>query len=517
MKLSYGNSCACSFWSVLPALIISSCIINNSDAQILPTNGFDSGGLFFISPTFSSTETWTSNISPGDSVGKSGWISEISPGINIRSGSGRIKGYLNYSLNLLNYSGGQGKNSLQKSLNSSINMEIIDGHGFIDATGVITQQTISAFSVQTNNNNLNSNKTEVSSYSLSPYYRGRLSNIFTYEARYGLTTTQVKNADKFSSNENSTSLNLNGDEIFGKLSSTLAINRQVLSRQNAADTEVDKINLSLSYPIINQLIFSVSGGREIQNYTSIEKLSSWTSGMGLNWSISEVTKLSANLENNPLGKMHSLNFEHRTPRTSWTVSDTKSVSLSNSRSSTSSGNNYDLLYAQFSSIEADPIKRAQLVNNYLQTNGISANSTSINGYLTSGTSLQRSQNITFAVLGIRDTLTFTAARSVGNSVGTPIVATDDFNNSNSIRQNGFIFAYTHRLTESTVISNQFSVQKIYGNIESQNSELKSNNISASTRVGSKAYITLSARHSISSSSSFPYKETAITGNLTVQF
>ena len=61
------------------------------------------------------------------------------------------------------------------------------------------------------------------------------------------------------------------------------------------------------------------------------------------------------------------------------------------------------------------------------------------------------------------------------------------------------------------------MQKIYGNSESQNSELKSNNISASTRVGSKAYFTLSARHSISSSSSFPYKETAVTGNLTVQF
>ena len=517
MKLSVGNSCSYSFWSVLPTLILSSCITTISNAQVTSAGGGDSRGLFFISPTFSSTETWTSNISPADPVGKSGWVSQVSPGINIRSGSGRVKGYLNYSLNLLNYSDGQGKNSLQNSLNSSINTEVIDGHGYIDISGVITQQTISAFSTQTNNNNYNLNKTEVTSYNLTPSYRGRLSNIFTYEARYGLTTTQVKNENKFSSNENLALLNINGDEIFGKLSSSLSTSRQVVSRQDASETEIDKINLTLSYPIINQLIFSISGGRELQNYTSLSKVSSWNSGVGVNWSISGMTKVSANLENNPLGKLHSLNFQHRTPRTSWTVSDTKSVSLSNSRNSTGQGNNYDLLYAQFSSIEADPIKRAQLVNNYLQINGINANSSSINGYLTSGTSVQRSQNITFAVLGVRDTLTFTSTRSTGNSVKTSISGNDDFNNSNSIRQNGFALAYTHRLTESVVISDQFSMQKIYGNSESQNSELKSNNISASTRVGSKAYFTLSARHSISSSSSFPYKETAVTGNLTVQF
>lgn len=517
MNLSYGNSWVYSFRSIFFALIAVSYAERTSIAQTVSSERSNPGGLFLVSPTFSSTETWTSNISPTDGLKKSGWISQISPGVDIRSGSGKIKGYLNYSLNLFNYSNGQGGNSLQNALNSSINMEIIDEHGFVDFSGFITQQTISAFSVQTNNNNFNSNKTEISSYSIAPFYRGKLSNILTYEARYSLTTTQAKNADNFSSNENLVSFNLNGNDFFGKLSWTFLTNRQVIARNNVADTEVDKTKLSLNYPIANQFVFSISGGRESQNYTSTEKESSWTSGMGVNWSLSERTKLSASVENNPLGKMHNLNFEHRTPRTSWSISDVKSVSFSNRKSPIGSGNNYNLLFSQFSSIEADPIKRAQLVDSYLQTNGINPNSTSINGYLTSGTSLQRAQTFSFALLGIRDTITFTAARSVGNSVGVSVLTTDDFSNSSLIRQNGLVVAYSHKLTESTVISNQFSVQKIYGELSSQNSELKSNNISASTRVGSKAYFTLSARHSISSGNSFPYKETAVTGNLTVQF
>ena len=227
--------------------------------------------------------------------------------------------------------------------------------------------------------------------------------------------------------------------------------------------------------------------------------------------------MATNIENNPLGKIHSISFEHRTPRTSWIISDVKSVSLSNSKTSVGLGNNYDLLFVQFSSIEPDPIKRAQLVNDYLKLNNISQSSTSVNGYLTYGTSLQRSQNISFAVLGVRDTITFSAVRSVGQKIINSNVVVDDFSKSSFIKQNGFTVAYIHRLTEDTVINNQFSNQKIFGELESRNSNLKSVNISASTRVGVKTYITLSARHSISSSISSSYKETAVIGNLTLQF
>jgi uncharacterized protein (PEP-CTERM system associated) len=518
MKLYLSNSSKYDNFKLIFIFTIFLSISTNSSAQTALSEISNLNGLFYISPRLSLNETWTDNLSLENGNRKSGWITEVSPGIIVRSGSGRIKGNLNYSLNMLDYSVDKNKNSLQNSLNSSVNIEAIDKHAFFDVTGVISQQTISAFSVQNSNlSNINSNKTEVSTYSFSPYYRGSISNIIDYEARYSLATTQAKKASNFSSDTRSASVNLNGDDFFGKLSWSLGLNRQIVSRDTMSDTKADRLTISIKYPVINTLVISASGGREIQNYTSTGTKGSWTSGIGLNWSVSEMTKISTNIENNPLGKMHSFNFEHRTPRTSWRISDVKSVSMSNGQSTSNFGSNYDLLFSQFSSIEPDPIKRAQLVNNYLQTYGINQNSTAVNGYLTSATSLQRSQNISFALLGLRDTITFTASRSTGKSIAASTYLADDFVNSSSIRQSGFTAAYTHRLTTDTVLSNQISIQKTHGELDSQTSNVRSANISASTRVGIKAYLTVSARHSISSSGSFPYKETAITSNLTLQF
>lgn len=518
MNITYGNSWVYGF-KKMSLIFIVGYVAKNVMAEATPSDlsFIKLGTLISTTPTFSARETWTTNLYTENGSNKSGWITEISPGLNVRNTSGKVKGYLNYSLNLINRSGGENKNALQNSLNSSVNVEVIEGHGFVDTNAFISQQTVSAFALQTNNNNNSSNKTEVSSYSVSPYYRGRLSNILSYEARYSLTTTKAKSLDKFSSNDRLASLKVGGDEVFGKLSWSVGADQQITSRDNAADTEISGLKISLSYPITNKLIFSVSGGRQNQNYTSSEKDSSWTSGAGLNWSVSEMTKLVASLENNPIGKTYSINFEHRTPRTSWRVSDVKNVSLSNNRATPGLGSTYDLLFNQFSSIEPDLIKRAILVNNYLQANGINSNTIAINGYLTSGASLQRTQNISFALLGIRDTVTFTATHSSGKRIETSNAIFDDFNKSSSIRQDGYAITYTHRLTPDTVVSNQFLNQKIYGDVSSQKSELKSVNISASTRVGVKTYVALSARHSRSSSSLSPYRETAVTGNLTVQF
>ena len=509
------GACKIVRWSFLAAFIsINALSVNAQSVSSSPRLE----GSVYISPKFSLTETWTNNLSLDNNVSKSGWITEISPGISARSGSGKIKGYLNYSLNVFNHNKNNANNSFQNSLDSSTNIELVDGHGFLNLTGVIAQKTVSAFSIQNSNfNNLNANKTEVSTYSLTPYYRGKVSRFLGYEAKYSLTTTRAKNEDNFSSNTNIASIAINGDDFFGKLSWILSANHQIVSRDNSEDTKVDSLKISINYPIINNLIFSVSGGREIQNYTSVAQKSSWTSGMGINWAISETTKLSLGIENNPLGKMHSLNFEHRTPRTSWRFSDTKSTSFSTAVNSSSLNGNFDLLFNQFSSIESDPIKRAQLVNNYLQAYGIDRNSTAVNGYLTSGTSLQRAQSLSFALLGIRDSITLTAVRSNGKSVFNSSTLVDDFSNSDLIKQDGVTASYTHRLTSDTVVSNQISVQKTYGQLNSQYSKTKSANVSLSTRVGSQAYLILSARQSVSSSASFPYKETAVTGSLTVQF
>lgn len=518
MKRNFKQN-SLSIFKKLSFTILFSIATTNASAETTPLEvQFGSLGYsFFITPNLSTTETWTDNLFPDNAIKTSGSITEISPGINLKKTSGKLRGYLNYSLNSINYNGIESKSLLQNALNTSAIAEVIEGHGFVEINGLISQQTISAFSVQTNNNNYNKNKTEVSTYSLVPSYRGRLVDILDYEGKYSLSSTNVKNAAKFSSIDSLITINLSGNKFLGKLSWTLSGNHQVISRDIGSNTEVDSLKLSFIYPITNKLIFSVSGGKVKENYSSFEKQSSTTSGMGLNWYVSERTKLTTNIENNSLGKVYSVNFEHATPRTIWKVSDIKSVSLSNSSINTGLGNTYDLLFTQFSAGERDPIKIAQRVNEFLQLYGISPNTFSVNGYLTARNYIQHTQNISFALLGIRDTITFTAVRNVGKGIANSILVSDDFNNSSYIQQSGFTVVYSHRLTEDTVFSNQLSNQNIHGDLSSQNSQLKTFIISSSTRVASKAYLTLSARHAVSSSTVSPFRETAIVGSLNLQF
>ncbi|SDO42073.1 uncharacterized protein, PEP-CTERM system associated [Rhodoferax sp. OV413] len=495
--------------------------LSNSIAQDIP-DSFKSAvasslGISIV-PRLSLGETWSNNVSLKSGSGDSGWISEISPGIKFNRSSGRIRGYVDYSLHQYIYSGNS-KNSLQNLLASSASAEVLDNFAFIDVSAAISQQTISAFGSQSVASGLsNSNKTEVSTYNISPYLRGRFLNNANYEARYGFSSTRAKTLESANSNQNQYSLAVNGDELFGRLRWGTNISRQENTRSNGEKTQVDDLKLSLTYSLNRQLSFSATTGRETANYVVAEKQSFRTSGYGVNWTPAETTKLSFNAENKLLGKMHRLTIEHRTPRTSWAFNDSKNVSVSSSNTlNAGTGSLYDLLFLQFSSIEPDPIKRAQLVRDFLQNNGLISDPSTINGYLTSSASIQRTKDLSFMLLGVRDTVGFSITRSVGQSINGSSVNVDDFSRSGNIRQNGLSATYSHKLTPDTSLSSQYSIQRTYGDTVTQGSKIKSINLNISSKISQKMFATVGARRVLSSSTVNPYQETAVLGSLTVQF
>ncbi|WP_394788236.1 TIGR03016 family PEP-CTERM system-associated outer membrane protein [Rhodoferax sp.] len=489
---------------------------SDSSADASKGNGARS---FQVTPRIYGSETWSDNISLQSVDKKSGWITEASPGIRISSGAGRVKGYLDYSLHKFIYSGGTGSDSLQNALNSAVSMEVVDNFVFLDVNGNISQQTTSAFGTQSNVNGLiNSNKTEVSTYSISPYARGRLSSFADYEVRYSYASTNAKSDSSVNSTQSQGSFKVSGDEFFGKMRWALNGSRQETNRTAGQNIQVDSLNLTLTYAVNRQLNFYGVAGQETGNYTSTQKNSSNTSGGGVNWAVDETTKVALDVENRLLGRMHKLSFEHRTPRTSWRIADSKSISVTNGLTQTSGVNsNYDLLYTLFASIEPDPIKRAQMVRDFLQANGLSTGTSAVNGYLTSSTSIQRVQDVSFAILGIRDTLTFTATKTAGKVVSGTLTSSDDFAAANNIRQNGFTASYSHKLTKDTAVNAQFTLQNTRTEDTLQSSTTKYFNVNFSSKVGLKTYATISARHVISSGNSSPYRENALIGSLMVQF
>lgn len=485
---------------------------SNAQSNSLSPSIFNSGsGGLNLNSRLSVTETWIKSNSTGINS-RSGWTSDINPGISINKKSGAVKGNLDYSIHEISQPGNSG-NSSQNSLNSSFLVEAISDIFFIDLNGVISQQTISAFGEQTTSSFIESNnRTEVSSLGFSPYVRGHLVNNINYELRYGSNSTRVKSLSSANSNQKSASLKINGASFFDKLRWSANLSKQEIDQNSGVIVDVENLNLSTIYSIANALNLSMTAGREIGNYSSAAKESSGTYGAGVSWAPSEATKFSINSEKRLLGNMHSLNFEHRTPRTNWMLSDVKSISTSNNQTLNSNTiNTYNLYYNLYASIEPDALKRAELVRGIMQAQGIIGDSSVLNGYLSNGTTIQRIQAFSFALFGVRDTITLSLTKSLGSTINSTLIS------SSSIMQDGVSFGYSHKLTPDVMISTQLANQKSFDNVTLKSSDINSINVNLSSRVSEKTSATITARHTVARGGSSPYVETAVSGTLTVKF
>ncbi|WP_157979421.1 TIGR03016 family PEP-CTERM system-associated outer membrane protein [Rhodoferax ferrireducens] len=478
-------------------------------------------GQVTVMPSVSVSETLTDNVRLASDGQQSEQITEISAGVRINIDGATLKTFFDYSLTSVMYAQNSSPDStqFQNGLNTFGTLEVVDGWAFVDFNGSISQQAVSAFGTQSvDNAAINANKAEVAHYRLSPYVRGRLGDMASYEARYSRSVTNSDTAEGSGVSMVDGSVRLSGASAFRNLGWSADGNRQTVNYSAGRPTENDRLSLGLSYSITPQLRIFSNAGRESNNYTSIEKKSYGTSGFGASWFPSELTSLSASRDHRSFGEAHNLSFSHRTARTMWRFTDSKDVSATPSQTGIASlGSIYDLLYSQFESLEPNPTARARLVNAYLQANGISPNAIVVSSFLTAAVSLQRRQDFSLALLGVRDTVTFIATRSEGSRLDTVSTGVDDFSNSSLVRQRGFMVNYAHRLTPDYSLGVLVSQQNTSGVSSQQDITLRSFNINVTGRVGRKATASIAVRRVVSSGNTSSYIETAVIGSLIVQF
>jgi uncharacterized protein (PEP-CTERM system associated) len=500
---------------------VAASLVMASAGAYAQESGSDSGLRRAVSivPRVSVTETLTDNVRLSSVDKQADLITEISPGIRISSEGRRLKGYFDYSLSKIAYAQSSSSSQFQQALNTFGTLEAVDNWAYLDFSGSISQQAISAFGTQSiDNTSVNSNRAEVSSYRISPYVRGRLGDLASYEARYSRAGTNSDSAVASDVKTTDGVLKISGDSAFRNLGWSADASQQTIDYSAGRPTEADLLNLGLSYVITPQLRVSGRAGREANNYTSVDKKSYGTSGFGVNWSPSAMTTLSASRDHRSFGDAHSLSFEHRTARTAWKFTDSKDILVTPSQTGIASlGSIYDLLYRQFASIEPNPAARAQLVNAFLQANGVSPNATAISNFLTSAVSLEHRQDLSFALLGVRDTITFIATRSESSRLDTLSTAVDDLTKSSLVRQRGFSVNYAHRLTPDYSLGVLASQQNISGVSSLQDATLRLLNFNVTGKVGKQATVSVGVRHVVYNSSTAPYVENAVIGTLIVQF
>ncbi len=472
-----------------------------------------------VTPRVSVTETITDNVRLSPDNRQAEFVTEISPGINIRGDNGRLKGFLDYALTARLFAKDTSSTTTQNALTAFGSFEAVDKWAFLDVNATITQQAISALGPQVSGGPLiNANQTETTALRVSPYVRGRWANAVNYDARYSVSTNRSQSSQVSDVTTKDLSFALSGQGSGARMGWSLNAGQQNVAFGAGRTTESDRLSGTVSYAVAPQLSLSLTGGRESSNFTSADKQSSWTSGFGVNWVPSPNTSVSVNRQNRPFGESHAITLSHRTARTAWNLSDSMDVIASPAQSGvTSLGSTFDLYFAQFAAIEPDPVRRTALVTAFLQTNGINPVGPVLSNFQASGLTLQRRQNLSFSLLGVRDTITVIATRSESSRLDSFSTVIDDFSSASVIRQNGLSVSYAHRLTPDSSMNVLASTQQSSDAAGLQDSTSKTVNISLSTKVGVKTTAVVSARRVVFDSTTRPYSETAFTGTLNVPF
>jgi len=473
---------------------------------------------WIIKPRISLTETWTdnANLNQGTNSKQSDLITEIAPGINIQARTARLKGDLDYSLRGQQYAQNTNSARTQNSLNAFGTLEAIDNWLFLDFSGVIAQQSVSAFGTQSpSNTSVNSNSTETSTYRLSPYVRGQVGGMVEYLLRYNVSTTRSDSSTASGIDISQFSGQLKGSTPFQRLRWTIDGNQQATDYSTGRTTDAETYRGMLTYSLFPELRVSASGGWESNNYASAVQESRSTHGYGFDWNPTERTQLSVFKERRFFGDGHNISFSHRFPMSSIQYTNTRDVSvLPDQFGSVGRGTVYDQYYQLFSGI-TDPVVRANFVNAFLAAFGINPNSQVVSSFMSSQASVQRRELLSYVIYGARNSITLLANRSESQSLLATSIGNDDFSKSTTIRQSGLSVNFAHRLSEISNLNLLLSRQESTGGT---GSSLKATTtmyqVNISTKLGAKTTGSLSVRRTEFDNSTTPYTENALIGVVT---
>jgi uncharacterized protein (PEP-CTERM system associated) len=479
------------------------------------------GRAWSIVPTITVQETFTDNASLGQARKESDQITEVSPGVRIDGNTKRLKLHFDYALRELYYARGTRDTQTQNSLNTFGKLEAVENLLFVDMSGAITRQNISAFGSQSAGNySVNANNTETASFRISPYLKGRFANYADYELRYSRSAVRAKSSVASDSDTDEWLAKFGGNTPFAALGWSADASRQNYDYSRGRKSESDRLRGFLTYRVNPQVKLSASAGRESNDFLAVNKRSWNTYGMGADWNPNERTQVSAFREKRFFGYGHNFSVNHRLQRSSIRYTDVKDISASpNQVGSAGFGTYYDLLFTQLASSIPDPVARAAQVNALLVAAGIAPNVAVNGGFLNSQPSARRNQELAWLLRGARNTVTLAAVRSKDDRLGAGLGTGDDFSVASSITQKGFNVGWSHQLSPQTALSVTGTHSRSSGQTsgQDQSTTQKAFSASLSTKLGPKTNAALTARRTEFDRTTQPYTENAVIGSVSIQF
>lgn len=470
----------------------------------------------WVEPRIGTRVTATDNARLQAGLSQSEQLLEFTPGVRMVANTARIKGFLDYDLSGIYRVQDTSGDDLQHRLNANAQINAVDNWAFLDVSGTVSQQLVSAFGPVAGAASTNANQSQTATYRLSPYVRGQFPYGVNYEARYNLQGTQSKTNARTDSDTQGWSARL--DRQVGSAGWSLLADQQEVDYDQGRSTESSAVTGRFSYAWSPQWITGLTVGQESNDLITLNKKRYDNFGVDLVWRPSDRTTLSGGVNDRYFGTGHNLTFEHRAARTVVRLSDVRNVSTSpNANVSATLGTVYDLLDALFTPLEPDPVKRAQLVQAELQSRGLPPDLLVSQSFLVSQATLQRNQQLSVLMTGLRGSFTISYTRGQSQRLLNNLSLGDDFDTTSNVKTEGLSFLYAHRLTPVTSANASYALQRSEGDLDTQRNSQYRLTLGLSTQLGPRTSGSLQVRRIHSTSGLNPYSESALVGNILHRF
>lgn len=477
------------------------------------------GRGFYVSPSLRLSETLTDNANLSSSDEEWDAITQATLGVTMGGTSGAFTGSLAAGITGTYYARSSSDDSIDLNLRAAGTAEVVSDRVFVDGYARVSQRLVDPFGLQPTDPLLpNDNTTTTLDYGISPWAQGTIGGTVDYYARLNFTGSANAESSAYGFQDFSGVGRLEGSTRFTRLRWALT----AAGRASAYGDDVRTGNYGATASLIYAVTpyFRVRGnvGVEYQNYLDADVTQrSDLYGGGFDWQPTDRTFISAGAESRFFGNSYFASFQHRTPKTVWTYRARQGVNEIGGLTSVSLGTNFDLFFRQFESIEPDPVKREQLVIEFLRANGIPLDDQLTVGFLTTRIQLERSHDLSFAwLIGRRNSLTISAGQSDTSDL-IDFLDADGFDTESFVRSRRLNGSFSHQLTPLASIS-FFAGRTVTDDRDGGRSTTQDRFlVNWGTTLNSRSRVDVTARRVDFDSPTRPYVENAVTATFSMRF
>lgn len=475
-----------------------------------------------VTPYASVSETFTdnANLSPD---GQWDAITRATLGLSMTGTYRSLTGRLSLGLTGLYSARGKVDNRLDNAstLNAAGTLALVDDRVFLDGYARVSQRLVDPFGVSPSEPQRPTGDTTTTfDYGLSPWARGTIGGSVNYYARLNVSGSTNAESSAYGARDLAALVRLDGGTGFRRLGWALtAVGRSSAYGSAAVRTGNYGGTASLIYAVTPYFSVRANAGVEYRNYADADVTQrSRLYGAGVDWQPTDRTSITGFYENRFFGDAYFASVQHRTAKTVWTYRGRQGISEVGGVTPVSLGTNYDLFFQQFASIEPDPVKRDQLVREFLLRNGIPLEQQVVAGFLTRRIQLQRSHDFSFAWrLSRRDTLILSIGQGDTSALVEFLGAGDTFDNDSVVRSRRFSAALSHQLTPRSSISVIGGRTKTADRDGARSTTQDTFVANWGTTTGRRSRVDVAVRHTTFNSPTRPYDENALTATLNIRF